>query len=514
MTLPSVKNGSRISVLVIGGGASGVLLAAQLLRRGREHVAVTIVEKGAMLGCGIAYSTSDPQHLLNTRVANMSAYPDEPDHFLDWLRMEEKGVANPHGFVPRGTYRRYLQSLLDPWAQSPALSCLHAECLRLDLGSRSVTAQLAGGRRLEANLAVLATGHTVPGPMEIPGVSQPWAAPAIPSEGDMLMVGSGLTMVDQVLSLLGSGHEGRITAVSRRGLLPQVHQPTVPMAVRADDLPRPMRIATLMRWLRQKAREQEARGGDWRDAVDGLRPHLQTVWRELPLASRQSFLRHASSHWEVHRHRMPPESHDHLREAQRQGRLRLLRGRFETVETTPDGGLLARVAGPDGRTKVLPVSRVIDCRGVRRDPERHATPLVASLLAAGTARIDPLRLGLDVTPDCAVRSSSGSASERLFALGPASRAAFWEITAIPDIRSQAALLADRIVAHLNPTGPEADESAQGQAAKLVPIVPTPSATESVLSAAGEESSPSTRRRSRDRLPKGRSLEWPEPSTSL
>ena len=116
-----------LRVLIVGGGASGVLLAAHLLRRAKGEVAVTILEKGAMLGCGVAYSTSDPQHLLNTRVSNMSAHPDDPDHFLNWLRSEGEIVANPHGFVPRATYGRYLKSLLDPWTDSPALTCWHAE---------------------------------------------------------------------------------------------------------------------------------------------------------------------------------------------------------------------------------------------------------------------------------------------------------------------------------------------------------------------------------------------------
>ncbi|HVG47382.1 MAG TPA: FAD/NAD(P)-binding protein [Rubellimicrobium sp.] len=434
-----------LRVLVVGGGASGVLLAAQLLERGRGQVAVTILEKGAMLGCGVAYSTPDPRHLLNTRVANMSAYPDRPEHFFDWLRGREGREVDPQGFVSRGTYGRYMQALLDPWEDTAALACWQGECLDLEVHSDGVTAHLAGGARVEADLAVLATGHTLPEPAQTPGVSQPWAGPAAPCDGHILIVGSGLTMVAQVLSLLACGHEGTITAISRRRLLPQVHRPTDPMCFRAEELPQPMRIASLMRWLRAQARAREEAGGDWRDVVDGLRPHLQAIWRALPLASRRSFLRHASPYWEVHRHRMPPASHERLVEARGEGRLRLLRGRFEGAPPGAEGRLVARIAGPDGRHRELPVSRIVDCRGIRRDPEAHATPLIAGLLASGTARLDPLRVGLDVAPDCGVRRADGEASGRLFAMGPASRAAFWEITAIPDIRAQAARLAEHLL---------------------------------------------------------------------
>jgi uncharacterized NAD(P)/FAD-binding protein YdhS len=452
-----ITAGAPLRVLVVGGGASGVLLATQLLRKGGGHVAVRIVERAEALGCGLAYATRDPAHLLNTRVANMSAYPQLPDHFLDWLRAREPALASPQGFVPRATYGRYMRSLLEGWEED-GFACLRDECVALEVRPDGVAARLAGGGVHQADLAVLATGHALPRPRpggggDDPLLSQPWDEEAPPRDAAVLIVGSGLTMVDQVLSLLADGHEGPITAVSRRGLLPQVHAPTDPVCWRAGDLPEPAEgVAGLMRWVRAEVRAREAEGGDWRDVVDGLRPHLQALWRGLPPAARQSFLRHASAHWEVHRHRMPPSSHRRLALAQAEGRLRLVRARFEGAERAEGrlegrlgGQLRARLTGPGGAAFSLLVDRIVDGRGIRRDPEAHATPLVADLLARGLARIDPLRIGLDVAPDCAVLGRDGTPSGRLFALGPASRAAFWEITAIPDIRAQAQRLADRLL---------------------------------------------------------------------
>ncbi len=441
--------GALLRVLVVGGGASGVLLATQLLRKGAGRVAVRVVEKGEALGCGLAYATRDPAHLLNTRVANMSAFPQMPDHFLDWLRAREPALASPQGFVPRATYGRYMRSLLEGW-EGDGFACLRDECVALEVRPDGVAARLAVGGAVGADLAVLATGHAMPRPRAgaagaDPLLSQPWDEEVPPRDAAVLIVGSGLTMVDQVLSLLADGHEGPITAVSRRGLLPQVHAPTNPSCWRADELPRAAEgVAGLMRWVRAEVRTREREGGDWRDVVDGLRPHLQAIWRGLPPAARRSFLRHASAHWEVHRHRMPPSSHRRLALAQAEGRLRLVRARFEGAERA-EGRLRARLAGPDGAASSLLVDRIVDGRGIRRDPEAHATPLVADLLARGFARIDPLRIGLDVAPDCAVLGRDGAPARRLFALGPASRAAFWEITAIPDIRAQAQRLAERLL---------------------------------------------------------------------
>ena len=103
---PPPADGAAAHIVIVGGGASGVLMATHLLTHpGRFRV--TIVEGRNMLGCGIAYSTEDPQHLLNTRVQNMSAFPDDPDHFRRWLRTRAGHGDAPAAFVSRPTYGRF-----------------------------------------------------------------------------------------------------------------------------------------------------------------------------------------------------------------------------------------------------------------------------------------------------------------------------------------------------------------------------------------------------------------------
>lgn len=94
--------------------------------------------------------------------------------------------------------------------------------------------------------------------------------------------------------------------------------------------------------------------------------------------------------------------------------------------------------------EVLRVARVINCSGPGADYDRIAHPLVRSLLAEGTARPDPLRLGLDVTANCALLGRTGTISRRVFAVGPVTKAAFWEMTAVPDIRRQCEVLAQHL----------------------------------------------------------------------
>lgn len=432
-------------ILIIGGGASGVLMAAQLLRHPGGGLEVALIERREILGCGVAYSTTDPSHLLNTRVSNMSAFPDDPGHFLHWLETTGEAAPDALGFVSRGLYGRYLADVLTPWRQPGGrLRCLRGECLRLEEpAGGGVRAHLADGRVAEGDIAILATGHSLPGTARDDVLHQPWGGTPIgDAQGRVLIIGSGLTMVDQVLSLLASGHRGEIVALSRRGLLPQPHELTTPIVIAPEDLPLGQGAAGMMRWLRQRVRQHQAAGGDWRDVVDGIRPHMQRLWRDLPVASRRSFLRHACAWWEVHRHRMPPDTYQAVQGALARGQLTLLRGAYRDAWRDDGGQVYARVhkRGVPGALD-LAVARIIDCRGIRRDPQAHATPLIANLLLTGRGRIDPLRLGLDIGPGCAVLGSDGQPSSRIFAIGPASRAAFWEITAIPDIREQVAQLA-------------------------------------------------------------------------
>ncbi|KFI32523.1 FAD-dependent oxidoreductase [Haematobacter missouriensis] len=416
-------------MLIAGGGATGTILAAQLLRRGAR---VSLVERNTV-GEGVAYSTRDPAHLLNTRSAAMSAFPDMPGHFVDWL-LSERGAADPAAFERRADYARYLKHLLAPWQGNSRLRILREEALAVQSEGAGVTLRCTGGEVLAGDRLVLATGHPVP--EEEPGMRQPWREGETP-EGLVLLVGTGLTMVDEVLSLLEAGHRGGMLAISRRGLLPRHHleEPPRPVIL-PDDVPVGEGPAAIARWLRRSVAREAASGGDWRGVVDAVRPEVQTLWRAMPEAGRRIFLRHGAVWWDVHRHRMPPGSRNRLDAAMAEGLLRLQRARLRSLV---DG--TARLSLPGGGVEDIATAAVIDCRGIRRDPERSASPLVAELLRSGLARIDPLRLGLDVTLQGAVIARDGTVSQKIHAAGPPSRAALWEITAIPDIREQVTRLA-------------------------------------------------------------------------
>lgn len=457
---PPATGAFSAHVLVIGGGASGALMALHLLETA-PGLQVTVIEKNALLGCGIAYATPDPNHLLNTRVHNMSAFPDRPDHFRDWLRRSGLAPsATAESFVGRQIYGRYLNDLVGrarDLPETPRLRCVRAECLRLEETPRAVIAHISDGTTIRAERAVLATGHAVP--LQAPdGLSGAWDfTPPDHPDQPVVIIGTGLSMLDHVISLLRAGHRGRITCLSRRGLLPQVHSETHPLQISRAEVPLGAPVSAVLRWLRELVALAEAQGGTWRDAVDGIRPHVSALWRAWPEAERRRFLRHGASFWEVHRHRMPPESARWLQAARDRGQLQVLRGRFDGIDAAPDknavedsvpvppGLMNVRIRTAQGPKRVT-AARAIDCRGIRRDPARDSAPVIQDLLARGQSRLDPLRLGIDTTAQAQILHADGRASKRLFAIGPCARGTAWEITAIPDIRVQCADLARLIAA--------------------------------------------------------------------
>jgi uncharacterized NAD(P)/FAD-binding protein YdhS len=357
--------------------------------------------------------------------------------------------------VPRRTYGDYLSSLTAPLTSSesepPRLTVVHGQCVDLDEGPTSVTVTLADGSRHIGDVAVLATGNDSP-VAKLPCDADPWAPPlsAVDRDTTVLILGTGLTMIDYVLSLLRDGHRGQIVAMSRRGLLAKAHRRTDPVRIDESDVPFGASASRLLRWLRGRVDAHIAKDGDWRSVIDAIRPYTQRLWHELPLASRRRFLEHARAWWDVHRHRMAPEVEMRVAQALAAGRLALVAAKVTGIEPNEAGALVRyrRRGQRDGAS--LQVGMIVDCTGIVKDPRATGNPVIQHLFEQGLARTDALHIGIDIAEDCAVINRHGIASRRLFAVGPLTRAAFWEIVAIPDIRNQCAELATRLAVICDP----------------------------------------------------------------
>ena len=371
----------------------------------------------------------------------MSAFPDDPGHFVRWLAARQPMHSyGPDHFAPRHLYRDYLGSLLAPLLVDGRLCHVQAEAVAVRETADDLEIACRVGAPVRDDLVVVATGNEGASlPME------PWRFQGgsdhdnatIEANAPVVVIGTGLTMVDRVLSLLHGGHRGPISAVSRRGLVPQVHRPDPAVVTIAEQIPFGSGLSHLTAWMRQSALDASNGGDGWRGFIDSLRPQTQRLWQSLPLAERRRFLRHARVFWDVHRHRIAPAAGRRLDAAQASGQLRIIAARivrFEGCESGVDVHLARRRSG---ERQVVHARAVFECRGRTPDITMSENPVLRALLQSGTARPDALGLGLAVTGDCAAIDASGNNSNCLYALGPVTSGSFWEIVAIPDIRQQA-----------------------------------------------------------------------------
>lgn len=435
-------------VAVIGGGFSGTLQTISLLQAGVRRI--SLIERREQFGRGVAYSTTNPSHLLNVRTSNMSAFEHDPDHFQRWLAGRASAAA--HGFASRHDFGDYLADLLRHQLEASAgkIELRHDQAVEVDCRSDSVTVALDSGARIDADAAILAIGNLPPHdppPIAATGlpsdlyIGDPWSGvlgQGLTPNDTVMVVGTALTMIDVVLTLGAEGFDGRVIAVSRHGLVPRAHDATVPLGGAPH---RPASTAGKV-LIREFRREAERVG--WRSAVDGIRPYVQTLWRAASAAEQARFIRHLRPWWDVHRHRLAPVIAERLDDWLRSGRLEVLAGRI--TGCAPAEGAVKVAWRPRGSNEEqpFPVRRIINCTGPHGDLLRTREPLLHLLLASGRVRPDRHRLGIDVNSRGETVGADGQSNPRLLAIGPMTRGAFWEVVAVPDIRVQAWALARRL----------------------------------------------------------------------
>jgi uncharacterized NAD(P)/FAD-binding protein YdhS len=404
-----------------------------------------LIDGSGRAGHGVAYSTTEPAHLLNVRAEGMSALADDPDHFA--RRFEAEGGSRS-GFAERRLFGRYLREILETAIGIGHTEVDHSSAIEARQDDGLWRLALNDGRVLKARSLALAVGNQEPQPLDAFAgageryVNNPWGEEArdavrelVDNGSPALLIGTGLTMVDLALSLDSAGYRGRIVALSRRGQVPRSHADFEPAPVELGAVPGGT-VLGLWRWLRRRSAEV-----GWRAAIDSLRPHSHALWQGLDLGQQRRFLRHARPWWDVHRHRIAPQVAARIHDMVAEGRLEIVAGRVLAANPA-DGSLEVEIRrrGAD-RSSSERFDYVINCTGPLHVMEQTHDPLLRGLLESGVVRPDHLGIGLNVDE----RSRAGN---RLWALGPLTKGRYWEIIAVPDIRGQAAAIAEDIAREL------------------------------------------------------------------
>ncbi len=442
----------QADLAIIGGGAAGTLVALNALRNATAYVRIALFEPASTLAQGIAYATPWPEHLLNVPAAKMSALPELPGDFLDYLLEADALPGVPREvladtFVPRRHYAAYLQDRLEEaQVASPAeLQVVQDAVVALHPGKPLCELRLAGGDRWQARQVVLACGNSMR-PLPAPGadalpqgiVVDAWdydGVRLLAGDDDLAIIGSGLSMADSALALAAAGHRGRIHVLSRHALLPLPHA----HGASVDFDPQPLLALPLrarLRALRRHARDAEAQGVPWQAVMDRLRPLGQALWQGMDEDDQRRFLRHVVRYWDVHRHRIAESVHAQLETLEQSGQLQRHRARLDAL-LVQGNTLQLHAHSAKGGLAPLKVSAVINATGVETRALGMRNPLVQQLLAEGHARPGPHGLGLDSDETGHLRTAQGEPQSDIQVIGSLRIGTLWESLAIPELRVQA-----------------------------------------------------------------------------
>lgn len=449
-----VMNKPQPTICIVGGGFTGAAAAIALLHRHDRPFDLVIVEGSPALGRGVAFGGQHPLHLLNVRTRDLSVFADRPGDFLNWVFLQlgqgeddmslHEGLA--HSFLPRQMFGAYTrQRLFEAIDKRRDVRCtiqdgVVTSCRKKD---QRFAVKVEGREAFGADVVMLATAygfrdHQASGPLTpfdvVPPVQLMKARTAV-------FVGAGLSMVDALAAARRDGFTGTATVISRRGLLPKPHaaKGVVPLQVA---LPSSKSVARMASAVRIACEAAAAHGTPWQAVFNGLRPQVQAIWQGLQVEEQSRFLRHLRSFWDAHRHRLPSEVHAQLQAEFDRGQAIFIKGKVKDIRRENGAFKIEIVRRGTARSELIRADLAFDCTGHRPD---LASPLISGLFAAGLASPDAHRLGLAAMPDGRAIGAGGIPTKGLFALGPLCQGTLWEITAVPEIVSQAEAAAAAIL---------------------------------------------------------------------
>ena len=447
---------------IVGAGFTGTALAATLARLSQKPIRILLFNKQDPFGQGPAYATPFLHHLLNVYAQDMSAFEDDPNHFVKWLSTYPDlyrycDLRYPIGlqFFPRRFYFEYLQTLLKTLkASSFPIDVQFVACEVIDLiqAQGGATLIVQDHRQFKVDKVILSLGanpassFSFPLSDEISCIHDPWdyvAHTQIPTKDTVFIVGTGLSMIDVILTLDHQKHQGPITAISRHGHLPLPHLlqgKTIPSATFLYPSRKSHSFRAFMSMMRDDCEHAIASGFAWQKVIELFRPSIPAYWQSFSIREKKQFLRHASSYWNIHRHRVPQPVLERLRLLQK-NQLRILAGR---VLKTQDVHCVVKHRVGQNEEKIR-TNWLINCMGPSECTKIDQWPLIQSLMTRNIASLDPLKLGLAINQDSALVNADGDASPICYCLGAQTKGAYFAVNSVPEIRKTIFKLAKHLI---------------------------------------------------------------------
>ncbi|MCG6149259.1 FAD/NAD(P)-binding protein [Leptospira levettii] len=451
-----MEKNNHISVAIVGAGLSGSLLAINLLKKTFDgKIDIFLIESSKKrFGRGVAYSPNSIYQKLNVPAKGMSLFPENPNHFVDWWKSNEKNYFylgesyDENSFFPRFIFGDYLESTLNSNIQTKSSNkeffTINDEVVDASKIESQWKIKLSSGAELIVDNLILATGNIPPGnPNYLSNevldnkryLHNPWddsLFESIQLNETLGILGSGLSMVDVIMTLKRKNFQGKIVSFSRSGKLPKVH--SIPDHLNPTPFPELFGnvnddVNKIRNWLRENDGLSDV------NLMNVIRPYTSVIWKSWDSKSQRRFIRHVRPYWESFRHRIPSESMAIISEWIQLGKLTFLKARIqssrlekETIEIT--------TLEPHSKFGSYRFDRLINCTGPDTKLKEVKSDLYTNLMKKGYIIQSENGIGFVTGNLGQVKSKEGKFLENLYCLGPLRKNELWESTALREIRDQ------------------------------------------------------------------------------
>jgi len=457
------------TIAIIGAGFSGTMTAVQLIKKLKTQCQIVLFDNQENFNKGIAYNPYSSRHILNVIASKMSAFPDEPNHFVEWLMHQENFknedkqlIAN--SFLPRKLYGEYLSSI---WLETLDLATkkkininpIHNQIEDLNIIENQIILELNNQKQFVTDICVIATGNFLPKNPTILNMAfyesskyfqNPWSDKTVQNlNADLptLIIGNGLTMVDTVLSITEKGYKGKIYSISPNGfnILPHRHNGMIYSEI-IPEISNQKKLNEIFKTIKKHVQNVRKYGVSAEPIIDSLRPFTQSIWKSFSPDEKAQFMTRFRHLWGVARHRIPTKSHDILQQLRIEGNLKIISG---TLINLCDNGEYITVDYFNKKNKSLEsigVSRIINCTGPDSNIANLRFSFLKKCLDKNYLQQDDLKLGIRTnTTTFQIIQKNGIPHTNLFTLGSNLRGELWESTAVNEIRIQADQLSNQLI---------------------------------------------------------------------
>lgn len=443
--------------------------AVQLIHKAKKPFELIIFNYGNEISKGIAYNSYSDKHLLNVKTRRMSAFPDQPDHFLNWVMKRDEFKLHDsaligNSFLQRNLYGEYLReiwndALIIAKTKGIKIHEIDEEVVDLTLKDEKVELLLSKSAPELVDHCIIATGNQLPRNPKINDQNflksenyfqNPWTSFSVKNTKStlpVLIIGNGLTMVDTVLGLIEQGFKGEIVSVSPNGfnILPHRHSGEEYTKL-TDELFEKISLNELVSLVNKHIKLVRAYGVSSESVIDSLRPYTQRIWGNLSNKEKELFMSRFRHLWGVARHRLPMSTHDHIQQLRIDGKLLIKSGRIIDIKEINEKILVSFLDKKSGDQKTIEVSRVINCTGPETDIDKMDHYFLKNCISKGIIIQDDLKLGIKTNvTNFKVFNKDQKEQDAIYTLGSNLKGELWESTAVNEIRGQAEQLATVIL---------------------------------------------------------------------